>query len=189
MYLAEVTAKRLPEGVPEQILPLEYRKLLYPRPYRELVEFEGRRQGVDPNLLNAIIREESRFNPLASSAASARGLTQFVLPTARSVSTSLGWKSIDAVDLHRPEISIALGAAYIAQLKTLFDGRSEPAIAGYNAGEKQAALWQTYCHTELPEEYYTKVGFTQTRNYLRKVASSREHYREVYRTDPTDKSP
>ena len=180
LYLAEVAGKRLPEGVPIQLLPLEYRRLLYPQPYQSIVVRESKRQKVDPSLVNAIIREESRFNPLAVSAASARGLTQFVLPTARSVSRSLGWRSLEAVDLHRPEIAIALAAAYLAELENLFEGRVEVAIAAYNAGENQARLWASYCYSREPEEYFSKVGFTQTRNYLRKVDSSRAQYQEIY---------
>ncbi len=180
LYLAEVAGERIPEGVPIQILPLEYRRLLYPQPYQKIVDRESLRQNIDPNLLNAIIREESRFNPLAISSASARGLTQFVLPTARSVSKGLGWREIDAVDLYRPGVAIALGAAYLAQLESLFDGRIEASTAAYNAGENQARLWAAYCYSDQPEEYFTKVGFTQTRNYLRKVGSSRAHYAEIY---------
>ncbi len=180
LYLAEVAGKRLPEDVPTQLLPLEYRRLLYPQPYQSIVVRESKRQEVDPNLLNAIIREESRFNPLAVSAASARGLTQFVLPTARSVSRSLGWRRLEAVDLHRPEVAIALAAAYLAELESLFEDRVEVAISAYNAGENQARLWASYCYGREPEEYFSKVGFTQTRNYLRKVDSSRAQYQEIY---------
>ena len=180
LYLAEVAGKRIPTDVPIQLLPFEYRRLLYPRPYQQIVERESQRQQIDPNLLNAIIREESRFNPLAISAASARGLTQFVLPTARSVSKSLGWRNIEAVDLHRPEVAIALGAAYLAQLDSLFDGRTEATTAAYNAGENQARLWADYCYSNQPEEYFSKVGFSQTRSYLRKVGSSRAQYIEIY---------
>ena len=117
---------------------------------------------------------------MAVSAASARGLTQFVLPTARRMASTLGWRRIDALDLHRPEVAIALGATYLAALEREFSGRDEAVIAAYNAGENQARLWSSYCYGDQPEEYFSKVGFTQTRNYLRKVGSSREHYREIY---------
>jgi soluble lytic murein transglycosylase len=180
LYLAEVAGERIPAGVPVQLLPLEYRRLLYPQPYQPIVDRESQRQKIDPNLLNAIIREESRFDPLAISAASARGLTQFILPTARRVSGRLGWTGIEAVDLHRPEVAIALGAAYLAQLESLFDGRTEATTAAYNAGENQARLWADYCYSDQPEEYFTKVGFSQTRNYVRKVGSSQAQYLEIY---------
>jgi len=180
LFLAEVSADRIPNGLPSSLLPLGVRQLLYPQPYRRVVDRESRRHHIDSNLLNAIIREESRFDPLAISAASARGLTQFVLPTARRVAESLEWGRLEAVDLHRPEVAIALGAAYLAELEALFEGRVEPAIAAYNAGENQAGLWLSYCYSREPEEYFTKVGFTQTRNYLGKVGSSRAQYREIY---------
>ena len=180
LYVAEIVSKRLPDALPQQFLPPVYRRFLYPRPFHDLVEREATRFAVDPNLLTAIIREESRFDTDALSAASARGLTQFVLPTAERLVEKMGWREIEPLDLHRPEISISLGAAYLAELAEGFDGRPEVVITAYNAGEDQARLWLSYCFSREPEEYFSKVGFSQTRAYLRKVASSRAQYREIY---------
>ena len=41
-------------------------------------------------------------------------------------------------------------------------------------------VWQSYCYSREPAEYYSKVGFPQTRGYLRKVVSSRNQYRAIY---------
>ena len=53
-------------------------------------------------------------------------------------------------------------------------------LAAYNAGEDQAALWRSYCLSDDTAEYLTKVGFRETRGYLRKVLRSRARYRELY---------
>ncbi len=180
LYRVEVLSQRLPPDLPAEWLPADYQRLLYPLAYRQLIEAEAARFGVDPLLLASIIREESRFDPLAMSAASARGLTQFVLPTAFRLLPETGLSSLDAEDLHRPEVSIALGAAYLAELQQRFAGRTPLMVAAYNAGEDQAQLWRSYCYGLDGAEYYSKVGFSETRNYLRKVLASRARYGELY---------
>ncbi len=180
LYVADVIARRAPTRLPHRLLPEGLRRLLYPFPYRQSITREADRRHTDPYLLAAIIREESRFDPEALSGASARGLTQFILPTARRLASTVELPGITAADLHRPELSIALGAAYLAELSELFGGRDHMVVAAYNAGEPQAQLWRSYCYSLDPAEYYTKVGFPQTRGYLAKVLSSRAHYAELY---------
>ncbi len=180
LYVAEVLAKRIPKRIPQQLMPVAYRRLLYPLSYSLPLLREAERHGIDPLLLAGVIREESRFDPNAFSAAAARGLTQFVFPTARRIAPKIGIDDLLPADLDRPEVAIALGAAYLAELGKLFAGSTEPAIAAYNAGELQAALWQRYCLSNEPEEYLTKVAFQETRNYLTKVLTSRNHYRDLY---------
>jgi len=180
LYFAEVVSHRLPRGVPHYFFPGLFRRLLYPRPYAYLLEQQARRFGVDPDLLTAIIREESRFDPMAVSGAAARGLNQFVWPTARRLGEKLELDDLDPTDLHRPDISITLGAAYLAELADHFDGRTVQVVAAYNAGEDLARLWHAYCFSQEPEEYFSKVGFRQTRGYLEKVLTSRAQYAEIY---------
>ncbi len=180
LYVAEVLGKRVPREIPQRMLPAELRRLLYPLPYRAEIVRETRARGVDPLLLAAIIREESRFDPQAISPASARGLTQFVLPTAQRLAGRIGLESLGAGDLHDPAISIALGAAYLAELGERFGRGSWEVVAAYNAGEPQAELWRSYCYSREPEELLTKVGFPETRAYLERVLASRAHYEAVY---------
>ncbi len=180
LTLAEVLAQRLPAKVPSVLLPAQYRRLLYPLPYREMLTRAAAAGTVDPLLLASVIREESRFDPKALSNASARGLTQFTLQTARRFSDELGIEDFSASDLYRPEISIALGAAYISDLRRQFGNADHAVVASYNAGEDQARVWLGHCFSRELAEYYTKVGFDQTRNYLRKVFTSWAQYREIY---------
>ncbi len=180
LYLADLLVQRAPSGMPRRLLPDGIRRLLYPFPYRAAITREADRRRVDPYLLAAIIREESRFDPEALSSASARGLTQFILPTAERLAASVEAPAITAPDLHQPELSIALGAAYLAELAELFAGREHMMVAAYNAGEPQAQLWRSYCYSFEPAEYFSKVGFPQTRGYLAKVLASRAQYAELY---------
>jgi len=178
--MAEVLAQRIPASLPEPLLPSSFRRLLYPLAHREVLIREGRRWGVDPLLLASIIREESRFDENALSAASARGLTQFVQPTARRIALRIGIRRLAPQDLYRPAVAIPLGAAYLQELFERFAGRPEMVVAAYNAGEPQAQLWSRYCFSSEPEEYITKVGFRQTRDYVTHVLGSLARYQDLY---------
>jgi soluble lytic murein transglycosylase-like protein len=180
LRLAESLEERLPASLPHRLLPVGYRELLYPLPYREEILGHAARHGVDPALLLAIIREESRFDPRALSAASARGLAQFTQPTSRRLAGRLGREEIPPGDLYLPEVSIALGAVYLEELGRLFPRAPLVAVAAYNAGEDQARLWMSHCFSRESAEYLSKVSFRQTRSYLAKVLASRAHYREIY---------
>lgn len=178
--IAETLARRVPSRLPEAFLSSAFRETLYPFAWGDLVTTEATRRDIDPHLLLAIIREESRFEPRALSPASARGLTQFVQPTAQAVGAATGMPPLAADDLYRPEVAIALGAAYLGQLVELFAGADYMAVAAYNAGPPAARLWRSWCYSGEVAEYYSKVSYGETRDYLRKVLGSWMRYRDVY---------
>ncbi|MCZ6507849.1 MAG: transglycosylase SLT domain-containing protein [Acidobacteria bacterium] len=177
---AELLAKRAPATVPPGLWPAELTRNLYPLAYGKHIRREAAGAGLDPLLLAALIREESRFDAAANSAAAAYGLTQFVLPTARRLGRRLGLEDLGTDDLQRPEIAIRLGAFYLAELGELFARQEHSMLAAYNAGEPQTELWQRYCFSDERAEFLTKVGFRETRGYLRKVLRSYARYRELY---------
>lgn len=179
ILLAETLRLRAGDRVPLIFQPRDFHLLLYPSPHEEILVTQSRLRGIPPELLSAIIREESRYDPQALSPAAARGLTQFTLPTARRIAADIDLSRLDPEDLYHPEIAIALGAAYVAQLLKDFNGAQHVAVAAYNAGEPQAALWRSYCFSPEMEEFFTKVSFQETRSYLRKVLTSRAHYEEL----------
>jgi soluble lytic murein transglycosylase len=177
---ADVLRQRTPERVPLEIQPRILHVALFPVPYRDLLQLQSRLRGVDPDLLAAVIREESRFDTNALSPDAARGLFQLNLPAARRTAATIDLR-IDPDDLYRPEVSIALGATALAGLERLFNGSETMALAAYDVGEPQAMLWRTYCYTPGQlDEYFTKIGSDTTRAFLRRVLASRAHYAELY---------
>lgn len=179
MALAERVADSAPHGLGESRWPLALRRLVSPLPYREALLASATRHRVDPALLAAILREESRFDPLAFSPAAARGLGQFVLPTSRRLAAQLGMVDFAASALDRPEVSIELAAAHLAELLTRFGGRTELAVAAYNAGEPQTEAWARSCRTGESAEFLSRVSFRETRGYLGRVLESRSRYRAI----------
>jgi soluble lytic murein transglycosylase len=179
--MAESLRERAPSRVPLALQPAEYRRLLYPFPYRQNILAVGPIHGVPPDLLVALIREESRFDTSMLSPASSRGLTHLSLNTARRLASQLNLQQrLTPENLYRPEVSITLGAAYLGALLKDFSGNALAAVAAYDAGEAEVILWRSQCFTQEPEELYTKLGTAETRDYVRRVLGSWEEYGALY---------
>jgi soluble lytic murein transglycosylase len=169
-----------PQEVPFEWVDPALRRLLYPFPWAGLIRVQSGAYRVDPTLMAAVIREESRFDPDAVSPAAARGLTQLTLPTARQLAGEIGLDRLTPSDLRRPDVAVALGAAHLARLGQRFPGAEEVVVAAYNAGEEQAALWRKSCLTAEPEEFLAKIGFRETKAYVVRVLESRALYQALY---------
>ena len=178
--IAEALRARAPGQLPLAFQPRAYRQLLYPFPYREALLAQGRIRGVDTDLLAALIREESRFDASALSPAASRGLNGLAPATAHRLAGQLNLARLAPEDYYRPEVSIALGAAYLGALLKDFGGAALPALAAYNAGETQAGVWRSQCFTQEPEEYFTKIGRSEARDFVARVLAGRAQYAELY---------
>src|SRR5436305_101634 len=179
--MAEALRARAPSRVPLALQPPEYRRLLYPFPYRQNILAVGPIHGVPPDLLGALIRGEGRSVTSMLLLAASRGLIHLSLTTARRLAGQLNLQQrLAPEDLYRPEVSITLDAAYLGALLKDFSGNMIAAVAAYDAGEAEAILWRSQGFTQEPEELYTKLGTAETRDYVRRVLGSREQYGELY---------
>lgn len=119
--------------------------------YDELYEKHGREQGVDPDLLRAMTRQESGFKKKAVSNKGASGLMQLMPETARG----LGVK-----DIFDPDQNIGGGAKYIRQQLDKFGGSVPKALAAYNAGPGAV------------EKYGGIPPYTETRGYVKNITGN-----------------
>jgi soluble lytic murein transglycosylase-like protein len=120
--------------------------------YDDLVMKAGARHGVDPNLIFALMRQESGFNPRARSYKGASGLMQLMPATARRFGVA---------NIYDPAENIEGGVRYLRFLLDTFNGDVELALAGYNAGEGAVI-----------RNGYTVPRYRETQNYV-KVISAR----------------
>jgi soluble lytic murein transglycosylase-like protein len=180
IYAIEVMMKSVPSDFVPDLLPLVVRQLLYPRYFYEFIEEDSKKFGTDPTLVLAIMREESRFNPRAKSAAAARGLLQFIITTARDIGRDVGLVDVDPEDLYDPRVIIRLGARYVSTLSKEFSGDRYRTCAAYNAGPKQVALWSRLAPSPGDDFFLSSINFDETKSYVRKVMNSYRRYGEIY---------
>jgi len=96
-------------------------------PYLEHIDEMARKYQIDPNLVKAIIKVESNYNPNAISPKGAQGLMQLMPGTAKRFGVS---------DPFDPQENILGGVKYLRFLFDLF-GDLKLVLAGYNAGEQR----------------------------------------------------
>lgn len=109
-------------------------------PYAETINKAGALYGVSPELIAAVIKAESSFEPQALSRAGAYGLMQVIPDTWRLVNRQalicFGRHEGECGSecFYNPELNIAIGTCYLSQLTKRYAGNREWAVAAYNAG-------------------------------------------------------
>jgi len=123
---------------------------LAPQEVDRLVKETAERDRVDPQLVHAIIKVESEYDPNAVSRRGAMGLMQLIPATARRFGVENPFD---------PQQNIEGGVSYLKYLLDIFGGDLALSLAAYNAGEN----------------YVLRTGripsFPETRDYVRKVTT------------------
>jgi soluble lytic murein transglycosylase len=152
----------------------------YPTPYRFQILKEANKRGIDPRLVLAIMKQESVFKPNARSPSAARGLLQLTIDAARRYGKRAGFERVTEDSLYRPEVSIAIGSEYLADLSRMFAGLPEAIAAAYNGGEDNVARWLARSNQKDAGVFAAEVGFTESKNYVFKVMANYRAYRQLY---------
>ncbi len=148
--------------------------------YRAELLQASKKYKIDPRFLLAIMKQESSFKAGAKSPAGARGLLQLVYDTAIKYKSKAGYPNLQPDQLYSPTVNIAVGAAYVADLKSQFGGLYEAIAASYNGGEDNAARWLGRSKPKEPGIFASEVGFAETKNYVFKVMNNYRVYRTLY---------
>lgn len=117
--------------------------------YASVIEGAARSYNLHPELLHAVIRAESAYNPSAVSSAGAIGLMQLMPATAARYNVS---------DIYDPAQNVRGGAQYLRFLLDMFEHDLRLALAGYNAGENAVVKYGN----RIPP-------YPETQKYVRKV--------------------
>src|SRR5262249_31309962 len=152
----------------------------YPVPFRLQVVNEAKQRGLDPRLVLAIMKQESRFKPNAKSPSAARGLLQLTIDAAEKYAKRAGIKQVNDESLYQPATNIAVGSAYLGQLSRMFAGLPEAIAASYNGGEDNVARWLGRSNQSDAGVFTAEIGFTETKGYVFKVMSYYRAYRLLY---------
>lgn len=158
------------------------RGLVVPEAYFAEIDLQLEDAPVPLELALAIARRESEFNEAVVSPAGARGLMQLMPGTARMMADRLG----EAYDLSAltsdPAYNARLGTAYLRQLIEEFGQAVTLVSAGYNAGPGRPRQWierfgDPRADEIDPVDWIEHIPFTETRNYVMRVAEAMVVYR------------
>lgn len=143
---APITATAMPTPAGWVLVSTDFR--LPPSAYDHLIDEAARRYRIDPDLVRAVIRVESAFDPLAVSAAGAQGLMQLMPALAEELGVQ------DAFD---PRENIMAGTRYLSYLLDVHKGNIPLALASYNAGPATV------------DRYNGVPPFEETRRYVKAI--------------------
>lgn len=146
---AETVVYAIPESTKTQTpTKTEKANMTAPSELKNIFLHAAQKYGIDVNLLKAVAKTESNFNPNSTSAAGAMGIMQLMPDTA---------KSLGVTNAYDPEENIIGGAKYLSQLLNKYNDNVPLALAAYNAGPGNV------------DKYNGIPPFEETKNYVKKV--------------------
>ncbi len=160
-------------------LPADVLRVLFPLDHWPLLEARANAQGLDPYLIAALAAQESTFDAGIRSSAGAIGLMQIMPATGRGFARKLGIKPFSTGRLTEPEVNVAIGTQYFADLMRQFGGAAY-ALAGYNAGESRVVRWRAERPGLPTDEWIDDIPFPETQNYVKRILGTAEDYRRLY---------
>ena len=157
-------------------------RLIYPEDYSTYVAKYSEKFGVDTQLVYAVIKCESSFEPNAVSKVGAIGLMQLTEDTFDWVQTKLkasdyynGEPKYSADDLYNPEINIKYGT-YLLKLHLKEFGDVKTALAAYHAGRGNVNGWLNESEYSDNGKTLVTTPFKETNAYMQRVVKVRDKY-------------
>lgn len=152
-------------------IPTKIQKIIYKKEYTEYVSKYSQEYNVDENLVYAVIKAESNFNPNAKSSKDAIGLMQLVESTAKDIVKKVDLEiSNDELQerLLDPDININLGTKYLSILIERYQN-VEIAVTAYNAGIGTVDNWIEKGIIKADGSDVENIPYKETNNYVRKI--------------------
>lgn len=185
LYLSVYFTRQLARarGVPEDpfSMPGGLLKSLYPRPYLDLAEKHAGFYKIDPNMVYALMRQESMFREMAVSRSNARGLMQVMPATGRWLAQRL---RLSGYDLHKPDTSIRFGSMFLADMLRVNDGDFRWAAIAYNGGPGNLRKWKRRYYRGDLNQFLEFIPAKESRDYCRITTRNYQHYNTTYTLYP-----
>lgn len=146
---------------------------------RHLIVANAARFRLSPELIQAVIATESKFDSRAISHTGAVGMMQLMPDTAEWIAKESG---LPAENLKSPEENLALGSWYLYYLIDKYDGNLVLALAAYNAGRGNVDEWME--RKGWPRDFarIDDIPFPETREFVRSVITCRDALKEAKET-------
>jgi soluble lytic murein transglycosylase len=158
---------------------ITYWQARYPFPYLNEIEQWSEKRQLNPLLVTALIRQESRFETKVRSTAGATGLMQVLPNTAKWIAPQIKFDT-KKIDLQNPNNNIMFGTWYLDHTHQQYGNSSLLAIASYNAGPGNVSKWLPTLPKEDPDEFVESIPFDETKNYVRQVFGNYWNYLRLY---------
>jgi soluble lytic murein transglycosylase len=166
---------------PEELTREEW-DVFYPLNYWDIIVQEARAKRLDPHQVAGLIRQESVFDPRATSPAKAYGLMQLLVPTGAAMARKYGIdRTVTIESLYEPRLNIQLGTGYMRDQFDKF-GRIEYVAIAYNAGPGRVPQWRATLPLEM-DEFAEAIPFKETRGYVQAVVRNTLQYQRLYDDD------
>jgi soluble lytic murein transglycosylase len=153
--------------------PSWYYRLRYPLAYDSILRGHAENYRLEPELLAAVVYQESKFDPDARSDAGAVGLMQLQPNTARGIALRTGGSKFRLDDLTDPELNVRYGSWYLRHLLDKYDDE-RLALAAFNAGQGNVDSWRREGR---------EIAFAETRHYVDRVQELKAIYRDAYASE------
>ena len=139
----------------------------------------------------AITRQESEFDPKANSYAGAKGMMQLMTYTAKLVAKQMNVQYSKSRLTSDPEYNINLGTYYFNSLLNEYKEVYPFAIAAYNAGPKRVKQWRRGNGDPSKGNidyvnWIELIRFEETRNYVQRVLENANVYRYMLKEEPVE---
>lgn len=157
---------------------INFYRSVYPKKYEDIVNEISIKYNLKPQLIYAVIKTESNFDPNAKSWAGAVGLMQITEDTFDWLQ-SITKESIPHEYLYDPYININYGTMFLSMLREKYYSE-EVMLSAYNAGMTPVERWLKDEKLSLLGEELSYIPYKETRNYVEKVIQSRRMYDKLY---------
>jgi soluble lytic murein transglycosylase len=173
-------------------LPVGFERILFPQRFGPEVRALALKAKVDPDLVLAIIRQESVFNPLARSPVGAMGLMQLMPQTARLEMKRIELAYMPAAEkgiinqhLNNPlglllaETNLKIGVHHV---RSLLEKYLSPVyvLTAYNASPAATQRWITTLPTKDALAFIERIPYKETRAYVKLVLRNYFYYKRWY---------
>jgi soluble lytic murein transglycosylase len=163
---------------------LGYWYALYPFPFLEPIEAWSQERQLNPLLVTALIRQESRFMPNITSSAGAKGLMQVMPETGAWIAEKIKLKEYQ---LAEPDDNIKLGTWYLDYTHEEYANNSMLAVASYNAGPGAVGEWLAKKGMGDPDQFVESIPYAETRGYVKSVFENYWNYLRLYNPEIAQK--
>jgi soluble lytic murein transglycosylase len=154
-----------------------YWQTLYPFLYLKPIQTWSQERQLNPLLVTALIRQESRFEPNIRSSVGAIGLMQVMPDTGVWIAETIAFPTYN---LDNPDDNIRFGTWFLDYTHEEYSDNSLFAVASYNAGPGIVAEWIARFGFSDPDVFVEQIPYPETKGYIESVFGNYWNYLRLY---------